>query len=131
MKAWVDIDDSGRQRLTRQGWGRVTAVAPISPDLFRVEIDVDLPRSRTRALRFTAVATIPSDHPLFEDACAAAAWGEQVIWAIEWQPMTHVPDSVPIESLDLAREAHARLVSLVAVPRTADSVEARIKGERA
>ena len=129
MKAWVDLDDSGRQRLTRQGWGRVTAVAPDPDGAFRIEIDVDLPHTRTRALRFTAVATIAADHPLFDEACAAAAWGHQVIWAIEWQPLAQVPDSVPIESLDLAREAHARLVSLVGVPQAADPVEARLHGE--
>ena len=107
----------------------MTAVAPDSDGAFRIEIDVDLPRARTKALRFTAVATIAADHPLFDEACSAAAWGHQVIWAIEWQPVAHVPDSVPIESLDLTREAHARLVSLVGLPQAADPVESHIRGE--
>jgi hypothetical protein len=129
VKTWIDLDEHGRQRLTRQGWGRVTAVTPAGDGDFRVEIDVDLPRSLTRAVRFTAQAVLASGHPLFDEACAASAWGQQVIWAIEWVPLEGVPESVPIESLDLAREARARLVSLVCIPAVTDPVQARMSGE--
>lgn len=131
MKAWVDRDESGRQRLTRQGAGRVSAVTRIDEACFLVEIDVDLPQARTWAIRYTAQAPVPADHPLLDDACAAVAWGHRVIWAIEWHAQAGIPDTVPIETLDLAREADARLVALTCLADEQTPVLLTSPGERA
>lgn len=129
MKAWVDRDDHGRQRLTRQGEGRVTAVTPVESGHFRVEIEVDLPHRVTRAVRYRTHAVLTPDHPLLEDACESLAWGSRVIWAIEWVPRAGIPADVPIQTLDLTAEADARLVALNALVALPDPVSARMNGD--
>lgn len=129
MKTWIDLYDQGRQRLVRQGLGRVTAVSAVDDSCFRVEIDVDLPRRLSRAVRYRTQAVLAADHPLLDDACEALAWDVDVVWAIEWTPLAELPAHVAIESLDLATEAQARLVALTCLATEHDPVSARTRGE--
>ena len=133
MQGWVVADVSGRSYLVRAGTGVVTAVVPVglpAPDgthaRYRVEIDVDRPKGSARAIRYSVSALVAADDPLCLAAVMASDDGRPMVWAVEWRRHDWVPGHVRITSLDLAREAEARLVSLdpVLTTKAVEAVEA-------
>ena len=123
MKAWIDLDDQGREYLTRVGSGIVLAVTPVgdlgivegqagAPEFHRIAILVDALTGGSPAVRFQATAVVPSDSELLELAHRAMADEESYGWTIQWHRHDYVPGDLPIEALDLAQDARGFLVEL-------------------
>lgn len=131
MRAWIDLDDQGREYLTRVGSGIVLAVTPVgdlglvtlghddlddsqagAAQFHRIAILVDALTGGSPAVRFQATAVIPSDSELLEVAHRAMSDEESYSWTIQWHRHDYVPGDLPIESLDLANDARGFLVEL-------------------
>ena len=133
MRAWIDVDDLGRQFLTRVGSGVVLSVTPIgdlgsvrslsnvvnhdrlaatSAPLHRIAILIDGCAGSTSAIRFQASAIIATDDPMYETAMNAIRHEEPCGFAIEWHQHEHLLGVMSIDSLDLAADAHGILVRL-------------------
>jgi len=138
VRAWIDVDDFGRQFLTRAGTGVVLSVTPISDlgsvrplsnastadsrgltsaPLHRIAILIDGVAGSTSAIRFKATAIIATDDPMFATAMNAVRHEEPCGFAIEWHRREDLPAESSIESLDMARDAHCILVELVRLRR--------------
>jgi hypothetical protein len=136
VRAWIDVDDFGRQFLTRVGTGVVLSVTPIgdlgsvrprinaqtadsrglpSAPLHRIAILIDGVAGSTSAIRFKASAIIATDDPMFAIAMDAIRHEEPCGFAIAWHRHEDLPTESAIESLDLAMEAHCILVELVSL----------------
>ena len=133
MQAWIDLDDLGRQFLTRVGSGVVLSVTPIG-DLgsaqslsdvvnddrlaltaaawHRIAILIDGAAGSTSAIRFRASAIIATDDPMYETAMDAIRHEEPCGFTIEWHRHEYMPAELSIDSLDLAVDAHGILVRL-------------------
>lgn len=144
MRAWIDLDDQGREYLTRVGSGIVLAVTPVgdlgvvtlghddvdadadaqapTAQFHRVAILVDALTGGSPAVRFQATAVVPSDSELLERAHRAIADEESYSWTIQWHRHDYVPGDLPIESLDLANDARGFLVELSPVREFANAV---------
>lgn len=140
MRAWIDLDDQGREYLTRVGSGIVLAVTPVgdlgvvalghddiddaqqTPEFHRVAILVDAITGGSPAVRFQATAVVPSDSELLTLAQRAMADEESYGWTIQWHRHDYVPGDLPIESLDLANDARGFLVELAPVRELAHAV---------
>ncbi len=133
MQAWIDLDDLGRQFLTRVGSGVVLSVTPIGdlgpvrplsnastadcPGLtsaawHRIAILIDGAAGSTSAIRFRASAIIATDDPMYETAMDAIRHEEPCGFTIEWHRHEYMPAELSIDSLDLAVDAHGILVRL-------------------
>jgi hypothetical protein len=138
VRAWIDVDEFGRQFLTRVGTGVVLSVIPtgdlgslrprsnvftadsltlISVPLHRIVILIDGVAGSTSAIRFKASAIIATDDPMFATAMNAIKHEEPCGFAIEWHRHEHLPAESSIESLDLAMDAYCILVELVSLRR--------------
>lgn len=124
MQAWVTLDADGHEALVRTGSGRVTALVPLGDrgavEAYRVEIEVDRPRGRTRAVRYVAHGLLAADDPLVVVGLQAEADGEPVTWTIEWTRHPGVPGHLPIASLELATDARAAVLSLAPTTSSTD-----------
>ena len=116
MRTWIEIDDNGREFLSRTGVGTVVAVSPVGivgpgdeHTIHLVEIDCE-PERGVICLRARAHVCI--DDELFGLARSARDSGCAVIWAIQWHRHDWVPGHLPIVALDLATDARGRLVEL-------------------
>ncbi len=132
MKAWVELDDAGRQFLVRQGVGRVTAVAAVDPEgsAYRVEIACEVPQGWSRSIRYTVQAQIASSHPLLPRAMDAEDTSQRVAWTVTWHRHEGVPAELPITSLDLTTDTVSRLVALEAVDDTVTVESLEMIGRR-
>lgn len=143
MRAWIDIDGSGRQYLTRVGSGLVLSVTPIgdlgpvrplansltddsltleAAPFHRIAILIDGASGASSAIRFQASAIIATDDPMFATAMEAIRDEESYSFTIEWHRHDYVPVDLPIESLDLAHDARGVLVELVSMREHANSI---------
>jgi len=143
MRAWIDIDGSGRQYLTRVGSGLVLSVTPIgdlgpvSPlagaltddsvtreaaPFHRIAILIDGAKGASPAIRFQASAIIATDDPMFATAMEAIRDEESYSFTIEWHRHDYVPDDIPIEALDLAHDTRGLLVELVSMREHASAI---------
>jgi hypothetical protein len=134
MRAWIDIDDFGRQFLTRIGSGVVLSITPVgdlgsvrplsdaltgeclalAPAPFhRIAILIDGVAGSTSAVRFKASAIARTNDPMFQIAMDAIRHEGQCGFTLEWHRHEHLPAELSIESLDLATDAHCILVDLV------------------
>ena len=150
MRAWIDIDSSGRQYLTRVGSGLVLSVTPIgdlgpihplgesltddapamTPAPFhRIAILIDGAAGSSPAIRFQASAIIATDDPMFATAMEAIRDEESYSFTIEWHRHEYVPAELPIESLDLALDTRGFLVELVAMREHANAIPDLIPAE--
>lgn len=150
MRAWIDIDGSGRQYLTRVGSGLVLSVTPIGdlgpvPPLaesltddavtapaapfHRIAILIDGAAGASPAIRFQASAIIATDDPLFATAMEAIRDEESYSFVIEWHRHEYVPAELPIEALDLALDTRGILVELVSLREHAHSIPDVIPAE--
>ncbi len=131
LKAWVEIDDRGREYLERAGTGVVSAVVPVGvadPEgghaLTRVEIQCDPPRGPDRAIRYSAHPVV-GQGPMPEAALGAQGTGARVSWTVHWHRHDWIPAGLPISALNLGTDARCILVSLVPVlAPTTESVAA-------
>lgn len=133
MRAWIDVDDLGREFLTRVGSGVVLSVTPIgdlgsvrplsnastadcpgltSAPWHRIAILIDGVAGSTSAIRFRASAIISTDDPMYETAMDATRHEEPCGFTIEWHRHEYMPAELSIDSLDLAVDAHGILVRL-------------------
>ena len=133
MRTWIDVDDLGRQFLTRIGSGVVLSVTPIGDlgsvrplrdaltddrlaltpaPLHRIAILIDGSAGSTSAIRFRASAIISTDDPMYETAMDAIRHEKPCGFTIEWHRHEHLPAELSIGSLDLAVDAHGILVRL-------------------
>ena len=133
MRAWIDVDDLGREFLTRVGSGVVLSVTPIgdlgsvrplsnastadcprltSAPWHRIAILIDGVAGSTSAIRFRASAIISTDDPMYETAMDAIRHEEPCGFTIEWHRHEHLSAEESIESLDLVVDAHCVLVEL-------------------
>ncbi|MEY4136017.1 MAG: hypothetical protein RL205_145 [Actinomycetota bacterium] len=136
MRAWIDVDGSGRQYLTRVGSGLVLSVTPIgdlgpvhpladslthdsverpAAAFHRIAILIDGAMGSSPAIRFQASAIIATDDPMFETAMQAIRDEESYSFRIEWHRHEYVPAELPIDSLDLAHDTRGVLVELVSM----------------
>ena len=136
MRAWIDIDGSGRQYLTRDGSGLVLSITPIgdlgpvhalsdsltessltmtAAPFHRIAILVDGPCGPSPAIRFQASAIIATNDPMFAIAMEAIRDEESCSFTIEWHRHEHVPADLPIAALDVARDTRGILVELVPI----------------
>jgi hypothetical protein len=150
MRAWIDIDGSGRQYLTRVGSGLVLSVTPIgdlgpvhplsesltddsvalvAAPFHRIAILIDGAASGSPAIRFQASALIATDDPMFMTAMEAIRDEESYSFTIEWHRHEFVPANLPIESLDLAHDTRGVLVELVSMRDHAHAVPDLIPAE--
>lgn len=121
MKAWVEIDDRGREYLERAGTGHVSAVVAVGvadPDgshaFSRVEIQCDPPRGRSRAIRYSA-HPISADDAMLDIATASQRDGFRIAWAIQWHRHDWIPAGLPVTALNLGTDARCILASLAPV----------------
>ena len=133
MQAWIDLDDHGRQFLTRVGSGVVLSVTPIgdlgsvqsvsdvvqddhlaltSAAWHRIAILIDGAAGSASAIRFRASAIIATDDPMYETAMDAIRHEKPCGFTIEWHRHEYMPAELSIDSLDLAADAHGILVRL-------------------
>lgn len=105
MRAWIDIDGSGRQYLTRVGSGLVLSVTPIgdlgpvhpladsltddsvaleAAAFHRIAILIDGATGASPSIRFQASAIIATDDPMFAIAMEAIRDEESYSFTIEW-----------------------------------------------
>jgi hypothetical protein len=133
LQAWIDVDDLGRQFLTRVGSGVVLSVTPIgdlgsvrslsnvlnddrsaltSAAWHRIAILIDGSAASTSAIRFRASAIIATDDPMYETAMDAIRHEKLCGFTIEWHRHEYMPAELSIDSLDLAVDAHGILVRL-------------------
>jgi len=150
MRAWIDIDGSGRQYLTRVGSGLVLSVTPIgdlgpvrplsesltddsvamsAAPFHRIAILIDGAAGGSPAIRFQASALIATDDPMFATAMEAIRDEESYSFTIEWHRHEFVPANLPIESLDLAHDARGVLVELVSMREHAHAIPDLIPAE--
>ena len=143
MRAWIDVDGSGRQFLTRVGSGLVLSVTPIgdlgpvhplsealtddsvareSAPFHRIAILIDGVTGATSAIRFQASAIVATDDPLFGVAMEAIRDEESYSFTIEWHRHEYVPADLPIDSLDLAHDARGVLVELIPMRQHAGAI---------
>ena len=117
MRAWIDIDGSGRQYLTRDGSGLVLSVTPLDDlgPVSRIDILVDGACGPSPAIRFQASAIVATDDPMFAIAMEAIRDEESCSFTIEWHRHEHVPADLPIAVLDVARDTRGILVELVPI----------------
>ncbi len=139
MKAWIDVDDAGRQRLTRVGSGLVLSVTPIadlgpvrtlndSSDLgldtlinsryHRIAILIDGARTGNPSIRFQASAIIATHDPAFVTAMRALQDGHSYSFTIEWRRHDDVAADRGVDSLDLTDDIRGFLVDLVPLSST-------------
>jgi hypothetical protein len=150
MRAWIDIDGSGRQYLTRVGSGLVLSVTPVgdlgpvyplsesltddsvalvAAPFHRIAILIDGAASGSPAIRFQASALIATDDPMFMTAMEAIRDEESYSFTIEWHRHEFVPANLPIESLDLAHDTRGVLVELVSMRDHAHAIPDLIPAE--
>ncbi len=143
MRAWIDIDGSGRQYLSRVGSGLVLSVTPIgdlgpvhpwadsltddsltlsSAPFHRIAILIDGAVGASSAIRFQASAIIATDDPMFAIAMEAIRDEESYSFTIEWHRHDYVPADLPIEALDLALDTRGILVELVSMREHANAI---------
>lgn len=143
MRAWIDIDSSGRQYLTRVGSGLVLSVTPIgdlgpvhplaasltddapamtAAPFHRIAILIDGASGASPAIRFQASAIIATDDPMFATAMEAIRDEESYSFTIEWHRHEYVPADLPIEALDLALDTRGILVELVSMREHANAI---------
>jgi hypothetical protein len=150
MRAWIDIDGSGRQYLTRVGTGLVLSVTPIgdlgpvhplassltgdplgtnSAPFHRIAILIDGASGSSAAIRFQASAVIATDDPMFATAMEAIRDEESYSFTIEWHRHDYVPDDLPIDSLDLMHDTRGILVELVSMREHAHAIPDLVPAE--
>lgn len=150
MRAWIDIDGSGRQYLTRVGSGLVLSVTPIgdlgpvrplsesltddsvsmsAAPFHRIAILIDGAAGGSPAIRFQASALIATDDPMFATAMEAIRDEESYSFTIEWHRHDYVPADLPIEALDLGHDTRGVLVELVSMRDHAHSIPDLIPAE--
>jgi hypothetical protein len=119
MLSWIVDDDEGRSYILRAGTGAVSAVSPVGIAdehgdyaFHAVEIDIDQPKGRARAIRLTTHGRVVTDDPLHEAAVALLQEQAHVSWSIAWHRHPWIPADVPITSLNLRHDAESWLVSI-------------------
>jgi hypothetical protein len=124
MRAWIDVDDSGRQYLTRVGSGLVLSVTPLGDlgAVHRIAILIDGACGPSPAIRFQASAIIATDDPMFAIAMEAIGDEESYSFTIEWHRHEHVPADLPMAALDVARDTRGILVELAPIREYAQSI---------
>lgn len=150
MRAWIDVDGSGRQYLTRVGSGLVLSVTPIgdlgpvhpladsltvdavtlaSAPFHRIAILIDGAAGSSPSIRFQASAIIATDDPMFATAMQAIRDEESYSFTIEWHRHDYVPADLPIESLDLMHDTRGILVELVSMREHANAIPDLVPAE--
>lgn len=143
MRAWIDVDGSGRQYLTRVGSGLVLSLTPIgeggavdplagsltdhavtlgAAPFHRIAILIDGAVGASPAIRFQASAILATDDPMFAIAMQAIRDEESYGFTIEWHRHDYVPADLPIESLDLALDTRGVLIELISMRQHAASI---------
>ncbi|MGI9136436.1 MAG: prepilin peptidase [Candidatus Nanopelagicales bacterium] len=143
MRAWIEIDGSGRQYLTRVGSGLVLSVTPIgdrgpvdpladsltdhsvtveAAPFHRIAILIDGAVCASPAIRFQASAILATDDPMFATAMQAIRDEESYSFTIEWHRHEYVPADLPIDSLDLALDTRGVLIELVSMRQHATAI---------
>lgn len=119
MLSWIVDDEEGRSYLLRAGTGMVSAVSPVGIAdehgafaFHAVEIDIDQPRGRARAIRLTTHGRVVTDDPLHEAAVELMHEQAPVSWSIAWHRHPWVPADVAITSLNLRHDTESWLVSI-------------------
>lgn len=147
MRAWIDVDGSGRQYLTRVGTGLVLSVTPIgeggsvhpladsltddsvtiaAAPFHRIAILIDGAVGASPAIRFQVSAILATDDPMFATAMQAIRDEESYSFTIEWHRHDYVPADLPIEALDLALDARGVLIELISMRQHATSIPDRV-----
>lgn len=115
MHGHTVVDARGREVLVRSGSGLVTAVVPDSAGTL---VEIEWRARGVRSIRYTICARTDDHGPALDALTSDRPWS----WTVEWHRRPHVPDHLPIAVLDLARDADARLVSLVPDPSVLPAV---------
>jgi hypothetical protein len=119
MMTWPEERD-GVEILVRKGTGIVTNVNPVGTSAddgatyakYQVEIMIDPPETRKRAIRYCAHPIITSDSPLYAAAIEALRSESQIEWRIEWHRHDWMPTDIPIGAMNLVTDARSVLTEL-------------------
>ena len=112
MRSRIEHDEAGTEVLVREGTGVIDAVEHLADGRLRVEIHVDTPAGRPRAMRITARPTTTVSSDAARAAMRAVESMAHVGFVIEWRRHSWVPGHLPIINLDLATDATATLTEL-------------------
>lgn len=112
MRSRIEHDEAGAEVLVREGTGVIDAIEHLAGGLLRVEIHVDTPPGRPRAMRISARPTTQASSAAARAAMRAVESMSRVGFVIEWRRHSWVPVQLPIVNLDLSTDTTATLTEL-------------------